>query len=222
MNIRIATVAIASLFVLAACSGAEPDQAPSADDQEQDAPVDPVLAAEAEESEDPTPASDDATIGAVLEDPADPDYADDANDLELADVFEVDAAKKRVKSPVPGRRVTYPYGVRNRRYSAGYHTGDDYATKTGSPAVAVRSGVIRWSNDRGGSYGKWMGLEADNGRVYVYCHLSKRLYSAGKHVKAGQKIARTGATGNVTGPHLHFEDHPRGPFRYAHDRKPRW
>lgn len=128
----------------------------------------------------------------------------------------------RVASPVPGKSVTYPFGVKNSRYAAGYHTGDDYATPTGSNAVAVRGGTIRWSNDNGGAYGKWIGLDADNGRTYVYCHLSSRLVAAGTRVTAGQVIAKTGATGNVTGPHLHFEDHPLGPFVYAQVRKPAW
>lgn len=128
----------------------------------------------------------------------------------------------RVASPVPGKSVTYAYGVRNPRYAAGYHTGEDYATPTGSNAVAVRSGTIRWSNDAGGAYGKWIGLDADNGRTYVYCHLSSRLVASGTKVTAGQVIAKTGATGNVTGPHLHFEDHPLGPFRYGQVRKPAW
>ena len=128
----------------------------------------------------------------------------------------------RAASPVPGRAVTYAYGVRNPRYAAGYHTGEDYATPTGSSAVAVRSGTIRWSNDAGGAYGKWVGLDADNGRTYVYCHLSSRLVASGTRVSAGQVIAKTGATGNVTGPHLHFEDHPRGNFVYAQVRKPSW
>ena len=123
---------------------------------------------------------------------------------------------------MPGNVVTYPYGVKNSGYAAGYHTGEDYATATGSDAVAVRAGKIVWSNDNGGAYGKWMGLEADNGRTYVYCHLSKRLLSTGATVTATQKIAETGATGNVTGPHLHFEDHPQGPFKYGADRKPTW
>jgi murein DD-endopeptidase MepM/ murein hydrolase activator NlpD len=128
----------------------------------------------------------------------------------------------KVAAPVPGKVVTYPYGVKNSRYAAGYHTGDDYAAAVGLNVVAVRSGTIRWSNDNGGAYGKWMGLDADNGRTYVYCHLSSRLVSAGKKVVAGQVLGKVGATGNVTGPHLHFEDHPLGPFVYAHDRKPAW
>lgn len=128
---------------------------------------------------------------------------------------------KRVSSPVPGRRVTYGYGAKNRRYKAGYHTGDDYAAPKGSNAVAVRDGVVKFSNNAGGSYGRWMGILADNGRLYVYCHLSSRLLASGARVKAGQVIAKVGATGNVTGPHLHLEDHA-GRFSYGRGRKPSW
>lgn len=152
--------------------------------------------------------------------------ANDALDVpvEEIDVTGLDEtqAAKRVGSPVPGHRVTYAYGVRNKRYKAGYHTGQDYRAGRGTAVVAVRSGKIRWSNDRGGAYGKWIGLDATNGRTYVYCHLSSRRFKAGTRVTAGQRIGRVGATGNVTGPHLHFEDHPKGPFRYAQVRRPKW
>lgn len=128
----------------------------------------------------------------------------------------------RVASPVPEHHVTYRFGVKDKRYKAGFHTGDDYAAKGGTTVVAVRKGTIQWSNGNGGAYGNWIGLRADNGRVYVYCHLSTRGVSAGASVKAGQKIGNVGSTGNVTGPHLHFEDHPSGSFVYAQCRKPTW
>ena len=131
-------------------------------------------------------------------------------------------ARERVGSPVPNHVVTYRFGVPNRRYAAGYHTGQDYAAPTGTVVVAVRGGTVAWSNDAGGAYGKWIGLRADNGRVYVYCHLSARGLAAGAKVVAGDQIGRVGATGNVTGPHLHFEDHPAGPFKYGEVRAPTW
>ncbi len=61
------------------------------------------------------------------------------------------AAAARVASPVPGYKVTYPYGIKDPRYAAGYHTGDDYAAPTGSKVVAVLGGTIVWSNNNGGS-----------------------------------------------------------------------
>lgn len=134
---------------------------------------------------------------------------------------EATAAAARVASPVPGYKVTYPYGIKNPRYAAGYHTGDDYAAPTGAKVVAVLDGTIAWSNNNGGAYGRWIGLRASNGRDYVYCHLSVRSVSTGTKVVAGQKIGEVGATGNVTGPHLHFEDRPKG-GGYGQVRKPTW
>jgi murein DD-endopeptidase MepM/ murein hydrolase activator NlpD len=130
------------------------------------------------------------------------------------------AAAAKVASPVPGYKVTYPYGVKDPRYAAGFHTGDDYAAPSGKPVVAVLAGTIVWSNSNGGAYGNWIGLRA-NGRDYVYCHLSSRSVSTGTKVTAGQQLGKVGATGNVTGPHLHFEDRPAG-GGYGNVRKPKW
>jgi len=127
----------------------------------------------------------------------------------------------RVASPVPGYVVTYAYGIKNPRYAAGYHTGDDYAAPKGKKVVAVLAGTIAWSNSNGGSYGNWIGLRTATGRDYIYCHLSVRSVKAGDKVVAGQKLGEVGATGNVTGPHLHFEDRPKG-GGYSNDRKPKW
>ncbi len=215
--------ALVSAFGVVACSEGYDEQSrqlrAGAEDHD-DGDLDPSM---------PAP-DDDPNLGGDTVDthtPANPEEDDDEEPTADAgsDAI-VDAGMPsmpaKVKSPVPGKVVTYPYGVKNSNYAAGYHTGEDYATPTGSKAVAVRSGTIRWSNDNGGAYGKWMGLDADNGRTYVYCHLSSRLFKAGDKVVAGQQIAKTGATGNVTGPHLHFEDHPLGPFKYGQVRKPQW
>jgi len=128
---------------------------------------------------------------------------------------------ERAPSPVPDHEVSFPYGVRNPRYEAGFHTGDDYAAPTGTPVVAVRAGRIEWSDGAGGAYGEWVGLAADNGRTYVYCHLSERSVGAGDSVRAGERLGAVGATGQVTGPHLHFEDRPRG-GGYGEVREPSW
>lgn len=139
------------------------------------------------------------------------------NEANLAEA----APLARIPSPVPGKTVTYRYGIVDPRYAAGYHTGDDYAAPTGTKVVAVLPGKIVWSNNTGGAYGTWIGLRANNGRDYVYCHLSLRSVSTGATVTAGQKLGEVGATGNVTGPHLHFEDRPHG-GGYGNVRKPTW
>lgn len=128
----------------------------------------------------------------------------------------------RVATPVPGHGVTYAFGVRNSRYAAGYHTGADYAASTGTPVVAVRNGRIIRSDGAGGAYGNWIQLLADNGHVYVYCHLSVRQVSVGATVKAGQQIGKVGATGNVTGPHLHFEESRTSYWSYGNVQNPTW
>ncbi len=128
----------------------------------------------------------------------------------------------KVSSPVPGYGVTYPYGVVDTRYAAGYHTGSDYTAPLGKAVVAVLDGDIVWANDQGGAYGRWLGLRA-NGRDYVYCHLDAIHVTAatGTKVKAGQIIGYVGTTGNSNGPHLHLEDRPAG-GGYSSGRDPQW
>lgn len=127
---------------------------------------------------------------------------------------------RRVATPVPGYRITTPFGIRGSRWAAGYHTGDDYAAPRGTPMVAVRAGQIvgrGWS----GAYGNRLILRANNGRDYWYAHLSSFIVPIWARVKAGQRIGRVGATGQVTGAHLHHEDRPKF-GGYGSGRKPRW
>jgi murein DD-endopeptidase MepM/ murein hydrolase activator NlpD len=130
-------------------------------------------------------------------------------------------ASSRVASPVPGYGVNYQFGVRNARYAAGYHTGEDRAAPIGTRIVAVRDGKIIRA-DWGGAYGNWTQLKADNGHVYVYCHQSRRVVKVGDRVKKGQTIGYVGATGKVTGPHLHFEMSTGSTWSYGHVQKPTW
>ncbi|MGW5928490.1 M23 family metallopeptidase [Streptomyces anulatus] len=132
----------------------------------------------------------------------------------------------RVASPVPGRRVSFAFFARGpyawKPDGVGRHTGQDFAAPTGTPVVAVRKGTIDWCNDRGGAYGTWVGLRADNGHVYTYCHLSTTQVKEGQAVRAGQQLGRVGSTGNSTGPHLHFEMSKGPSWSYGHVAKPQW
>jgi murein DD-endopeptidase MepM/ murein hydrolase activator NlpD len=93
------------------------------------------------------------------------------------------------------------------------HQGIDLLAPAGTPLVAVTSGTItRLSNqDRGrGGIGLW--LRDARGTAYYYAHNQHNLVRLGQRVRAGQLLARVGATGNARGgpPHLHFQLHPGG------------
>ncbi|MGW0283220.1 M23 family metallopeptidase [Streptomyces sp. NPDC003236] len=132
----------------------------------------------------------------------------------------------RVPSPVPGHEVTFPFYARGpyawKPDGVSRHTGEDFAAPTGTPVVAVRNGTIAWSNGKGGAYGQWIGLSADNGHIYTYCHLSQRQVSDGQRVTAGERLGKVGATGNATGPHLHFEMSKGPHWSYGMVGEPDW
>jgi murein DD-endopeptidase MepM/ murein hydrolase activator NlpD len=90
------------------------------------------------------------------------------------------------------------------RKFGGVHEGFDIDGDTGDCIFAVADGVVEFSGERG-NYGKVIYLNHDDNWQTRYGHNSKNLVSAGEHVKAGQCIAKIGATGNAKGPHLHFE-----------------
>ncbi|HXY29337.1 MAG TPA: M23 family metallopeptidase [Gemmatimonadaceae bacterium] len=107
-------------------------------------------------------------------------------------------------APRPGR-VTSGYG-RGREFNGtvqSRHLGVDYAGLTGSPVRASNRGVVALVDDffLGGNV---VYIDHGEGLVTGYLHLSKVLVSPGDTVKRGQLIGRVGATGRVTGPHLHW------------------
>ncbi len=86
------------------------------------------------------------------------------------------------------------------------HTGQDFAAPVGTPIRAIGDGKIIFAGYEG-SYGNKIAIEHPDGTVSWYAHMSSFEVTSGP-VKAGQVIGRIGATGNVTGPHLHFEIRP--------------
>lgn len=84
------------------------------------------------------------------------------------------------------------------------HNGIDYAARTGTPVVSAGNGKVVKAG-----YSKYNGnyVFISHGTQYVtkYLHLNKKLVKTGQKVKQGQKIGTVGATGRVTGPHLHYE-----------------
>ncbi len=113
-------------------------------------------------------------------------------------------ATKSLIVPVKGV-ITSRYGPRNPTDPkvSKYHTGIDIAVNTGTIFVASMEGVVEEVSSEG-AYGNH--VKITNGDVMnLYAHCSKIYVNKGDEVKQGQEIGETGATGNVTGPHLHFE-----------------
>ncbi|WP_326611570.1 M23 family metallopeptidase [Streptomyces scopuliridis] len=111
--------------------------------------------------------------------------------------------------PTSSYTITSTFGQSGSLWSSGYHTGLDFAAPTGTPLKAVHSGTVKsagWS----GSYGYRTVLELDDGTEIWYAHQSSITVSAGQKVTTGEVIGRVGATGNVTGAHLHLEVHTAG------------
>ncbi|MFP3989661.1 M23 family metallopeptidase [Streptomyces sp. E11-3] len=107
-------------------------------------------------------------------------------------------------SPITVRaKISAPYGGRSGGY-AGRHTGVDFAVRTGTPVRAVGPGRVVLAA-RSGNYGKAVTIRMTDGRYTLYTHLSRISVRVGQRVRAKTRVGRSGATGRVTGPHLHFE-----------------
>jgi len=110
--------------------------------------------------------------------------------------------------PVGSFQLTAGFGQAGNMWQSD-HTGQDFAAPTGTPVKAVHGGTIKqagWA----GSYGYRTVLELDDGTELWFCHQSSITKSVGDKVRTGEVIGRVGATGNVTGPHLHLEVRPGG------------
>ncbi|SCD48084.1 Murein DD-endopeptidase MepM and murein hydrolase activator NlpD, contain LysM domain [Streptomyces sp. TverLS-915] len=117
------------------------------------------------------------------------------------------AAKKATRgsgwtAPVDGVKGS-GYGRNGSLWSHG-HTGADFPVNTGTPVKSVAAGTVVTAG-WGGAYGNQIVIKHADGHYSQYAHLSAFKVSAGQSVGEGQQIAVSGATGNVTGPHLHFE-----------------
>ena len=110
--------------------------------------------------------------------------------------------------PTEGLLTSY-YGYRRISVGSSNHQGLDIASDHGTEIYAADGGTVIFAKKYGG-FGLLMKIEHDNGDVTYYAHCSKLLKKVGDTVSQGELIAYMGATGVVTGVHLHFEYHPGG------------
>jgi len=108
-------------------------------------------------------------------------------------------------SPLGGR-LSSTFGMRWHPVTGQrtLHAGIDIAVHEGTWVGAAAPGIVTVASDCAGHYGKAVFIEHQNGYRTEYGHLSKILVRVGQKVKEHQLIAKSGATGRVTGPHLHF------------------
>lgn len=123
-----------------------------------------------------------------------------------------DNAAPALQAPLAQLRVTGSYGSINHP-GGRPHRGTDFGAARGTAVLAPADGKVAISTDRyegGARYGKVVVIEHAGGTRTLYAHLDQRLVQPGERVRSGQHIALSGATGKVTGPHLHFEVSQQG------------
>jgi murein DD-endopeptidase MepM/ murein hydrolase activator NlpD len=106
--------------------------------------------------------------------------------------------------PVQSASIGTAYKTAGSMWSSGYHTGVDFVVPTGTPLKAIAAGTVV-SAGLDGAYGNEVVIQHADGKYSQYAHMSSLSVSSGQTVTEGQQIGLSGATGNVTGPHLHFE-----------------
>ena len=101
-------------------------------------------------------------------------------------------------------RLTARFGQAGGHWSSGIHTGLDFAGKSGTDITAAASGTVVSAGYKG-AYGNRVVVDHGGGYQTTYNHMSAINVSPGDKVTTGDLIGKLGGTGNVTGPHLHFE-----------------
>lgn len=123
------------------------------------------------------------------------------------------SAKEKAERAAPGGRWARPLGTRRPvsaaygikgDWLAGYHTGIDFAINTGTPVYSVGPGTVDIAGPQG-DYGRSAMIRMDDGHFILYAHLSALSVKVGGRVTGGTRLGSSGASGRVSGPHLHFE-----------------
>lgn len=116
-----------------------------------------------------------------------------------------DLGLEETVSPVLGT-VASDFGWREHPIDGGekFHSGVDLGVEIGTEVKAFAAGKVDYIGESE-TYGQYLQLRHDNGVTTFYAHCSKLCVQQGQTVAAGEKVAESGATGKVTGPHLHFE-----------------
>ena len=104
--------------------------------------------------------------------------------------------------------ISAPYGATDSSgiwsSTGNQHQGVDYAVPSGTPVRATKDGIVS-GKVLSADYGQAVLLEHKDGWSSIYAHLSNKEVSIGSQVLAGDEVGKSGASGNTTGPSLHYE-----------------
>ncbi|MGB2711526.1 MAG: M23 family metallopeptidase, partial [Conexibacter sp.] len=105
----------------------------------------------------------------------------------------------------------FSFGGEDALFGAGrtghIHQGQDVTAARGTPIVAPVAGTVIWKKNQPGGAGIYLVVHGADERDYVFMHIKRGtvVVAVGDAVTQGQQLAQVGATGDASGPHLHFE-----------------
>lgn len=129
------------------------------------------------------------------------------NQMDQLNLYRIAAQKAPFATPVKSAfRFTSGYGYRRDPKTGGrrMHSGVDFASDLGTPLYATADGVVTHAGWQAG-YGRLVKIQHEFGIETRYAHLSRLRVKVGERVSRGERIGDMGASGRVTGVHLHYE-----------------
>ena len=129
------------------------------------------------------------------------------NQMDKLNLYRIAAQKAPFANPVQNAfRFTSQYGFRRDPKTGGrrMHSGVDFASGSGTPLYATADGVVTHAGWQSG-YGRLVKIQHEFGIETRYAHQSRIRVKVGQRVSRGQRIGDMGASGRVTGVHLHYE-----------------
>lgn len=112
-----------------------------------------------------------------------------------------------MKLPIEHYALSSAFGKRHNPFTGTwqFHKGIDMAAPVGTKVFACKGGTVTDAVLGNAVFGNYVAIKHSNGMTSFYAHLSKFIVTKGQVVQGGEIIGYVGQTGQVTGPHLHFE-----------------
>ena len=129
------------------------------------------------------------------------------NQMDQLNLYRIAAEKAPFANPVKDNfRFTSSFGYRRDPKTGGrrMHSGVDFAAGMGTPLYSTADGVVTHAGWQSG-YGRLVKIQHEFGIETRYAHMSRIRVKVGQRVSRGQRIGDMGASGRVTGVHLHYE-----------------